>query len=280
MSDGDQQKLDEEIQAELERIARDVLEWEEASGNEQGHRAHWKPRTDKEHFSTDGDHRIVPLDQQRYHDLQLSRGACIPQSPNGQWRFPDPSEGTGIHYEINQERWAHLASHFKIDKKMSIMEIGVRTAHFLYFLKSKGYEQVSGIDCVRLNVLLCQKNGFEVSMVDAHELAAAFDAESKDVICMYHCLEHCHSPGKALAGCFDVLRRGGGLHLEIPLQENTDLATAHCYAFQPKELKQMLTAQGFILRGYLKKKTMERVVAIKPSSNKKSFLAKFLKRSS
>lgn len=256
--------LDNLIQEELDRISQEVLEWDaEASGGKS--KAHWKPRSSDDQFVYKRNKQIIPKDKQVYEDLQLSRGACIPQDPDGKWLFPDPAEGMGKYFERNSELWGHLQSFIPLSPNMHILEVGVRTGQFMHFLNSSGFKNVYGIDCVKLNVLLCQKNGLQnVLHLDAHELSSAFDDESKDLICSYHCLEHCYNPIKVLQECNRCLKPGGGIHIEVPLKD-LGLDIAHCYSFKPGELRNMIKSLGLNVLDVCKEAGNERIVAVKKS---------------
>jgi|GEM_PF-5721742 len=264
--------IDDEIREEMERIAREVIEWRKAAEAGQDPALRWKPRFDTEHFTQDGDKRLVPTSEQVYHDLQLSRGASRPKDLDMEWAFDSPEEAFGKREAVNTERFEHLMRFLPLVAESNILEIGVRNAQFLYYLRQKGFQHLAGIDCVRLNVLWCRKNGFDVQEVDAHELAAHFPPASRDVILAYHVLEHCYDPGQVLAECCAVLKPDGGLQIEVPIGP-VDLQTAHCYRFERGELRAMLKSQGFRVVDCLRKKDTERVVAKKAPARRRSFFA-------
>ena len=72
--------IDDQIRKEIERIARDVIDWEQSQEVDGTFKPYWKPRFDREHFKGDKK-RIVPLDLQTYYDLQLSRGQHEMKAP-------------------------------------------------------------------------------------------------------------------------------------------------------------------------------------------------------
>jgi SAM-dependent methyltransferase len=257
--------VDRQIRLEIERIARDVIEWEVPVNADEAPKVRWKPRFDNQHFVLENDNRLIPNDLQVYHDLQLSRGASRPLNPGLEWQFDDPYEEALRRAVINAERLEHFVGCYPITPATRILEIGTRNGQLLRFLRDRGYQHVSGIDCVKLNVLWCQRNGLIVAEMDVHELSRHFAPSSCDVVFAYHVLEHCYDPALALTECYAVLAPGGGLHIEIPLS-NVNLNTAHCYQFLPDELGAMLTAQGYAILDYVRLGEIERVVANRPTS--------------
>lgn len=235
--------IDDEIRAELERISRDVIEWVDSEDPLAAPKPRWRPRHARERFAAIGK-ALVPLDRQVYHDLQLSRGASQAETPELAWEFEDPALGLTAHRPLNQQRLDHFLRHFPLAKDARLLELGMRSGHFLHFLLAAGYSRVTGIDCVKLNTLWCRKNGLDARHGDAHELAAHFEAGSMGAIFAYHVLEHCYDVERVLRGCWSVLEAGGGIHVEVPLAA-TDLEFAHCYRFARGDLGALLKAAGF-----------------------------------
>lgn len=258
------ENIDAQIRREIARIKREAIAWEPPSQPDGKAALRWKPRSDMEHFVREGNKRLVPTDKQVYYDLQLSRGAARPLWENGEWEFNGPEDGLTTWREKNEERLAHYRRFMPLPPAARLLELGVRTGHFVYFLQKKGYQNAAGIDCVKLNVLSCRKYGLDVKLADAHELPAHFPPESFDAIFAYHVLEHCYEPAKVLQGCWEVLKPEGGLHVEIPVTE-LNQQTAHCYAFTRRELRKMLKKQRFRIlnRVFFKNTAVERIVAKK-----------------
>jgi len=165
------------------------------------------------------------------------------------WEFEDPRLGITEYKSQNEERLRHFTRHYALERDAKLLEIGARSGHFLYFLQTQGYNNVAGIDCVKLNVLWCLKNGLNVQQADAHELSKHFDPDYFDAIFAYSMLEHCYDPEKVLCECWTILKPSGGLHIEIPIAK-TDMQTAHCYAFSRRELGKMLSKNGFDVLDY------------------------------
>ena len=241
-------RIDDQIREEIERIARDVIDWGQSEGQNRDQKPYWKPRFDREHLKIEGK-RIVPVDMQVYYDLQLSRGATQNETPDLNWDFGDPALGISTYRARNEERLGHFMRHYPLERDAKLLELGMRSGHFLYFLLRSGYTNVTGIDCVKLNVLWCRKNGLDVLQGDAHELSNSFDPGSFDAIFAYSMLEHCYDPDRVLRECWTVLAPSGGLHIEIPIGK-TDMQTAHCYSFSRRELGRMLKRIGFEVLDY------------------------------
>lgn len=256
--------IDDQIREEIERIARVVIDWTK-SKESTGSKLHWRPRFAKDAF-TWSKKRISPQNVQTYYDLQLSRGASRPMDPDLNWEFEDPKVGTTLRRLENEERIQHFFEYYALHSTSMLLELGTRSGHFIYFLRSKGYLSVVGMDCVKLNVLWCLKNGLDVKQADAHELSQHFHSDSFDAIFAYHVLEHCYDPEKVLDESWTILKHGGGIHIEIPIS-GLDMHHAHCYSFSRREVGKMLRRSGFKLLDYKHKGAlfggMERVVAQK-----------------
>jgi SAM-dependent methyltransferase len=164
---------------------------------------------------------------------------------------------------------------FSIDPQTKILDLGVRDGQLLWWLLKRGYRNLEGIDCVRLNVLLCKKNGLNVHELDGHEVGNFFAPESQDLIFSFHMLEHCYDPKKVIEGCYSALRSNGGVQLEIPL-ENADRQSAHCYRFAEGELSSLLKSVGFEVLDYRHWDGKERVIA-KKKTNSTGLVATFKK---
>lgn len=263
--------LDDQIRAEIERIVRDVVDLEKNEADPKV-TVNWKPRTATNTFSEQDNKRLVPADMQVYYDLQLSRGASRPVTGEFDWTFDSPESGAGKRAPQNAARLAHFSRFFPVGPRSKILDIGVRDAQLLYYLKTvHGYENLSGVDCVKLNVLWCQKNGFDVTLADAHELSQRFAPASFDVVFAYHVIEHCFDPNRVLREIHTILRPGGGVHLEIPIS-GLDLKTAHCYSFQQGELLNMAQAAGFRILNTTYKDGDERIAAVKEPVGKMTLL--------
>ncbi len=257
-------KLDEQIREEKERILRDVVELSPSEETDGKISVRWKPRFSDEAFISEGQKRLLPVDMQDYYDLQLSRGASRPTDGELGWEFTSPEEGIKKRLVQNTERLEHLKKYIELDPEMHMLEIGTRDAQWLYYLAHQDFKNTKGIDCVRMNVLWCQKNGFDVIEADAHQVARFFEPASFDVIFAYHVLEHCYDPSLVFQQIFTLLKDDGIFHVEIPI-EGYDPQRAHVYSFESGELSAMLTKAGFKLVHVENFTVVERIIAQKDS---------------
>ncbi|WP_162909259.1 class I SAM-dependent methyltransferase [Aggregatilinea lenta] len=254
--------IDAQIRAEIERLSREAVDWEQSESGEA--QVVWKPRAATDRFvETDGGKRLLPTDMQVYYDLQLSRGASRPASPDSdEWIFDSPEVGTTTHAEMNAGRLDHFTRFVPLTPESRILDIGSRNGQLIYFLNDRGYRRVSGMDVVKLNVLWCQKNGFDVKLGDAHTLSQTYAPGSFDAIFAYHVLEHTYDPTKVLREFHTILGERGAIHIEIPL-EAISLRYAHVYNFAPGELARMLRDAGFIVLDSVARDEYERIAARK-----------------
>lgn len=259
--------LDEQIREEKERILRDVVELNSSEGVDGKISVRWKPRFSSDAFVSEGQKRLRPVDMQTYYDLQLSRGASHPIDNELGWEFSSPEEGIKKRLGQNTERFEHLKNNVEFKPEMHMLEIGTRDAQWLYYLAHQGFENTKGVDCVRMNVLWCQKNGFNVIEADAHQVAQSFDHASFDFIFAYHVLEHCYDPTLVFQQIFMLLKNDGVFHVEVPI-EGYDPQRAHVYSFESGEIAAMLVKAGFSLIDTVASVSMERVIARKTTLKK------------
>ncbi|MEO1288902.1 MAG: methyltransferase domain-containing protein [Chloroflexota bacterium] len=252
--------IDEQIQEEIERLKRDVVDVEET---DDGIHVVWKPRTATDSFEeTITDKKLTPKDAQIYADLQLSRGASRPVDKDFSWVFDDPAEDAVRHAQRNQERLDHFTKFVDLKPTSKILDIGLRSAQLLHYLKQKGYTNLKGVDIVKLNVLISIRNGFDAEVADVHELTSVVGENKFDAIFAYHVLEHCYDPPKVAQEFYKALTDDGALHIEIPISP-VDLKYAHVYAYQAGELPSLLKAAGFHVYDVVNEKGNETVVASK-----------------
>ncbi|HML24873.1 MAG TPA: class I SAM-dependent methyltransferase [Aggregatilinea sp.] len=254
--------IDAQIRAEIERLSREAVDWEQSESGEA--QIVWKPRAATDRFvEADGGKRLLPIDMQVYYDLQLSRGASRPASPDSdEWIFDSPEVGTTTHAEMNAGRLDHFTRFVPLTPESRILDIGSRNGQLIYFLNDRGYRRVSGMDVVKLNVLWCQKNGFDVKLGDAHTLSKTYTAGSFDAIFAYHVLEHTYDPAQVLREFYTILGERGAIHIEIPL-EAISLRFGHVYNFAPGELARLAREAGFIVLDVRQGEGNERLVARK-----------------
>jgi predicted SAM-dependent methyltransferase len=113
-----------------------------------------------------------------------------------------------------------------------------------------------------MNVLWCQKNGFNVLEADAHQVAKFFEPASFDVIFAYHVLEHCYEPQVVIQQIFTLLKEEGIFHVESPIAAY-DTQTAHVYSFESGEMAELLSRTGFHLIHTEGIDSAERIIARK-----------------
>lgn len=236
--------IDQQIQEELKRLRDTAVLVDDSEGDV---KVTWTARTKHDNYERNDQGAIVrPKDHQIYADLQLSRGAARPINADFEWTFTDPAEHAQRYAKRNQARLEHFLRCVSLKKSSRIIDIGARTGQLLYFLRERGYSNLAGVDVVKLNVLWCQKNGFDVSLADAHELSSVTGTSRFDAVFAYHVLEHCYDPIKVLKEFYSVLVDDGAVHIEVPFGP-IDLSKAHVYRFRKGDLRQLLESVGFVV---------------------------------
>jgi 2-polyprenyl-3-methyl-5-hydroxy-6-metoxy-1,4-benzoquinol methylase len=121
-----------------------------------------------------------------------------------------------------------------VDKDKRILEIGCGNGYFLEYLRAYGYTNVVGIDIItqaiadsgnRCNYLLYR--------MDGHQMA--FDSEYFDVVVLAHVMEHSPLPHVMIREISRVLKKGGLIFIEVPIEKQLDDTSAHFSHWVTKE---------------------------------------------
>jgi 2-polyprenyl-3-methyl-5-hydroxy-6-metoxy-1,4-benzoquinol methylase len=242
MSEQKMNELDREIRNEIQRLRKEVLldnKWDH-------HRNSYFEYLEVERINTHFGEKVALRikDKQKYYDLQASRG--IPFQDKDIDDFLRDIDNYGIRYaEQDDVRLRELLS-LNFDKHINILEFGVRDGNFLMRLRECGFHNLFGLDCVKLSALFCKKRGLNVVHCDAAEAEQHFSPESFDLIIMYHMLEHTTRPLDIIKIVYNLLKRNGVLHIEIPIEYTPpNVRYAHCYNFLDKELQYFLREANF-----------------------------------
>jgi SAM-dependent methyltransferase len=133
------------------------------------------------------------------------------------------------------------------------LDVGCGSGAFLDVLKDVGW-RTAGIEPAETALERARAKGHDVRPGGAEALP--FDAQTFDVVCLSHVLEHTHSPRRALQEVWRVLRPGGELVLAVPnyggaqrrlfgrFWSGLDLPR-HLYQFDRPTLGRYLAETGF-----------------------------------
>ncbi|OGS45232.1 MAG: hypothetical protein A2539_10400 [Elusimicrobia bacterium RIFOXYD2_FULL_34_15] len=150
------------------------------------------------------------------------------------------------YYHINYNRF--LPS----DKNAKILDIGCGHGRLLYYLKSRGYHNIHGIDISSQQIKAAIQNGF-----DSVECASAFDflnnkREEYDAIIMIDILEHIEKSEELqlLNKVHNALKINGRVILQLPnalslFNEFLYQDITHETAFTSGSARQILDIAGF-----------------------------------
>lgn len=118
-----------------------------------------------------------------------------------------------------------------LKKDHVILDIGCREGMFLQKLNDYGCSNLHGIDISKKAIKeLNKRSGMSGVVGDIHELP--FEYDSYDFIVCTHTLEHSHDSKQAISEMKRVLRKGGFLFIEIPIEkvESPRTSVGHfCY---------------------------------------------------
>ena len=145
-----------------------------------------------------------------------------------------------------------------IRKSSSILDVGCNDGSFLYYLKSKGYLKLKGIEPAKDAYSLAISKGFDVENTFLTESIAhsKFGAGSYDLITTRQVLEHITNLDDFMRSLYYLLSQDGTLVIEIPDSswnlEFLDYALweEHVNYFTLNTLRQLLEKQGFTILHY------------------------------
>jgi SAM-dependent methyltransferase len=121
------------------------------------------------------------------------------------------------HLTITQQMIDRLLAKYDIGTGKRVLDIGCGQGLALRRFVAKGLV-ATGI-ALGDDVLICQKEGFDVRAMDQSFLA--FDEDTFDVIWCRHALEHSIFPYFTLFGFRRVLKNSGILYIEVPAPDTS-----------------------------------------------------------
>lgn len=139
------------------------------------------------------------------------------------------------------------------NKEAVILEVGCGGGRLLYFLKKKGYRNISGVDISPEQVMLAKQVIENVTEGNAIEYLVCH-ADSFDLIVGLDIIEHFKKDEvlKFLEACYKALRPQGRLLLQTPNAESP-WGVMHRYhdfthelAFDPHSLNKLFQEMGFV----------------------------------
>jgi SAM-dependent methyltransferase len=152
----------------------------------------------------------------------------------------------GLPYNTYFKRW------LPCDKNVAIVDVACGGGQLLYFFKSRGYINISGVDISPKQVVLARQVTDGVVESDAVKFLEAH-RERYDLIIGLDIIEHFKKEEvfHFLDACYNALRPGGRIILQTPNAESVfgmkirygDFT--HEVAFDPNSLKRLLDLCGF-----------------------------------
>jgi len=129
--------------------------------------------------------------------------------------------------QVEQEHWWYRALHHLVmdsirtntgSSDISILDAGCGTGGLMLFLRQKGYTRVKGFDLSPHAVGICRGRGLDVEQCDLRNMTARYPRVSADVIISNDtlCSLNGEERSSSMGQCFDVLRPGGLLILNVP----------------------------------------------------------------
>lgn len=129
-----------------------------------------------------------------------------------EWRA-DPDSFNAYWPRIKEE---YRAIEPLLKKDDYILDVGCRNGAFLEILRNNGFAKILGIDLCPEAVEETLLKGIDCLKYDIQE-DNIFDAETFDVITMFHTLEHVSDPLLTAKQVHKILKKGGILFIEVPV---------------------------------------------------------------
>lgn len=146
-----------------------------------------------------------------------------------------------------------LVNHYTQTSERSLLDIGCGTG---YFLEATAHEKwsVSGIEkseIVRNHV----KEKLKIEVNDSDYLSK-IDSESKDVITMWHVLEHVENLNETMVQLHRILKQNGTVFIALPNKKSSDASyykefwaaydvPRHLWHFSPPDFKKLAQKHNF-----------------------------------
>lgn len=144
-------------------------------------------------------------------------------------------------------------------KGNSLLDIGAGTGHFLNLAQTQGYE-IQGLEPDE-DARSFANQQFNLSLEKLDTLTS-ISSDSKDLITMWHVLEHVYHLKRDLSEIVRVLKTGGYLFIAVPNMDSWDAkfyksywaaydVPRHLYHFQENTIKKLIETFGLVHRDTL-----------------------------
>ena len=144
-------------------------------------------------------------------------------------------------------------------KGNSLLDIGAGTGHFLNLAQAQGYE-IQGLEPDE-DARSFANQQFNLSLEKLDTLTS-ISSDSKDLITMWHVLEHVYHLKRDLSEIVRVLKTGGYLFIAVPNMDSWDAkfyksywaaydVPRHLYHFQENTIKKLIETFGLVHRDTL-----------------------------
>ena len=144
-------------------------------------------------------------------------------------------------------------------QKGSLLDVGAGTGAFANSMQEAGWN-IMGLEpdeTARQNAVSKYKLNFQLP-----EALYKLEAQSFDVITMWHVLEHVHDLHRYLQHCERILKSGGTLIIAVPNYTSLDAniyqeywaaydVPRHLYHFSPQSMESLLQQHGFTITEYV-----------------------------
>jgi ubiquinone/menaquinone biosynthesis C-methylase UbiE len=144
-------------------------------------------------------------------------------------------------------------------KGNSLLDIGAGTGHFLNLAQSKGF-QIQGLE-PDVDARSFATQNFDLTLEPLDTLVN-ISSESKDIVTMWHVLEHVYHLKRDLSEVVRDLKTGGYLFIAVPNMDSWDAkfyksywaaydVPRHLYHFQENTIKKLIETFGLVHRDTL-----------------------------
>ena len=194
--------------------------------------------------------------------------------------YPQPNEVEIGRYYASEEyishsdtrtglinRLYHTAREYMLKKKFnwvckasgkqsgSLLDVGAGTGHFAHFMQLKGWEVTALEPDEKARKVAAEKLGINIQPLDS---LTHLNAQSYDVISLWHVLEHVHDLSGYMDHFRSMLKPGGVLMIAVPNHTSKDAkkygamwaafdVPRHLWHFSPASMEKLMSRHGFTL---------------------------------
>jgi SAM-dependent methyltransferase len=160
-----------------------------------------------------------------------------------------PEESCELHDRLTVTMWGWVKKHITLPKGAEILDIGCGPGTALRMFRDEGYD-ACGITCNEADYTAADElnggKGWHVYLRDMHAMGVC--TSSMDFVWIRHALEHSPIPFFVLREIKSILRPGGWVYAEVPIEgtcSHHETNPSHWSLFSPIMWEELFRRAGF-----------------------------------